>query len=206
MSISAGKLGFALLLGALCLGGRTAHAQAAPFSYWSPNWIGFGGMPGIGQDPNASGTFEGHTFEGPGFSRSRFNFPNGMFVGNTSSSISSAFSGFNQAGMFGSYGSLSYESMQFGYKFAGAGNMPVTLFGGLDTVKYNSGFSGSPFAAFDSKSGTLPVSRANAGIEFQPAPNVSLSLGVGYTQQSGRIDSDINSPLLPGASPFALGR
>jgi opacity protein-like surface antigen len=194
MSISAGKLGFALLLAALCLSGRTAHAQAAPMSYWSPNWIGFGGMPGIDQDPNASGTFEG-----PGFSRTRFNFPNGMFVGNTSSSISSAFSGINQAGMFGSYGSLSYESTQFGYKFGGAGSMPVTLFGGLDTVKYNSGFSGSPFAAFDSKSGTVPGYRANAGIEFQPAPNVSLSLGFSYVQQqSGAVDSDINS--VPGVS------
>ena len=29
----------------------------------------------------------------------------------------------------------------------------------------------------------------------EPAPNLSLSLGVGYTQQPGRIDSD----------PFALG-
>jgi opacity protein-like surface antigen len=46
---------------------------------------------------------------------------------------------------------------------------------------------------------------AHAGVEFRPAPNVSLSVGVGYTQQStGRIDSDINSPLLPGESPFAL--
>ena len=163
-------------------------------SYWSPNWIGFGGTPGIDQDPNASGTFEG-----PGYSRTRFNFPNGMFVGNTSSSISSAFSGINQASMFGSYGSLSYESTQFGYKFGGAGSMPVTLFGGLDTVKYNSGFSGSPFAAFDSKSGTVPGYRANAGIEFQPAPNLSLSLGFGYVQQqSGAVDSDINS--VPGVS------
>jgi hypothetical protein len=42
--------------------------------------------------------------------------------------------------------------------------------------------------------------------EFQPAPNVSLSLGFGYTQQSGRIDSDINSPPRPGASPSAFGR
>jgi opacity protein-like surface antigen len=51
-------------------------------------------------------------------------------------------------------------------------------------------------------SGTLPGYSAHAGVEFQPAPNVSLSLGFGYTQQSGRIDSDINS--LPGASPFAV--
>jgi opacity protein-like surface antigen len=52
-------------------------------------------------------------------------------------------------------------------------------------------------------SGTLPGYSAHAGVEFQPTPNVSLSLGFGYTQQSGRIDSDINSLLLPGASPFA---
>ena len=47
----------------------------------------------------------------------------------------------------------------------------------------------------------------NAGIEFQPTSNLSLSLGVGYVQQSGpaRIDSDINSPLLPGATPLAIG-
>jgi opacity protein-like surface antigen len=52
-------------------------------------------------------------------------------------------------------------------------------------------------------SGTLPGYSAHAGVEFQPTPNVSLSLGFGYTQ-SGRIDSDINSLSLPGASPFAV--
>jgi opacity protein-like surface antigen len=73
-------------------------------------------------------------------------------------------------------------------------------------LKYNSGI-GSPLA-FDSTSTTVPGYRAHAGIEFQPASNVSLSLGFGYTQQSGqsgRLDSDINSPLLPGATPFAVG-
>jgi opacity protein-like surface antigen len=73
-------------------------------------------------------------------------------------------------------------------------------------LKYNAGIGG-PFAPFDTVSGTLPGYSAHAGVEFQPAPNVSLSLGFGYTQQSGRIDSDINSLLLPGASPFvASGR
>jgi opacity protein-like surface antigen len=50
-------------------------------------------------------------------------------------------------------------------------------------------------------SGTLPGYRAHAGVEFQPAPNLSLSLGVGYTQQSG----ELNSLSLPGASPLSLG-
>jgi len=63
---------------------------------------------------------------------------------------------------------------------------------------------GGPFAPFDTMSGTLPGHSAHAGVEFQPTPNVSLSLGFGYTQQSGRIDSDISSPSLPGASPLAV--
>jgi opacity protein-like surface antigen len=52
-------------------------------------------------------------------------------------------------------------------------------------------------------SSTLPGYSAHAGVEFQPTPNVSLSVGFGYTQQPGQIDSGINSLSLPGASPFA---
>jgi len=44
-----------------------------------------------------------------------------------------------------------------------------------------------------------------AGVEFKPTSNLSLSFGAGFTQQqSGRMDSDINSSMLPGESP-ALG-
>jgi hypothetical protein len=53
-------------------------------------------------------------------------------------------------------------------------------------------------------SGTLPGYSAHAGVEFQPTPNVSRSLGFGHIHQLGRIDSDINSLSLPGASPFAV--
>jgi opacity protein-like surface antigen len=82
--------------------------------------------------------------------------------------------------------------------------LPLAIYGGFDTLKYNSGLGGP--LAFDSMSGTLPGYGAHVGVEYRPAPNVSLSLGFGYTEQSsGRIDSDINSPLLPGASPFVLG-
>jgi hypothetical protein len=70
-------------------------------------------------------------------------------------------------------------------------------------LKYNSGIGG-PFTPFDNVSSTLPGYSAHAGLEYQPAPNVSLSFDVGYTQQSGRIDSDINSLTLPGVSPFAF--
>jgi hypothetical protein len=52
----------------------------------------------------------------------------------------------------------------------------------------------------------LPGYSVNAGVEFRPTSNLSLSLGVGYTDQSqGRVDSDIRSPLLPGAMPLAIG-
>jgi len=91
----------------------------------------------------------------------------------------------------------------FTYNFQNAGGLPLTVYAGFDTLKYNAGIGG-PFAPFDTMSGTLPGYSAHAGVEFQPTPNVSLSLGFGYAQQSGRIDSDINSLSLPGASPFAV--
>jgi opacity protein-like surface antigen len=94
------------------------------------------------------------------------------------------------------------EGVQFGYNFQNAGGLPLTVYAGFDTLKYNAGIGG-PFAPFDTMSGTLPGYSAHAGVEFQPTPNVGLSLGFGYTQ-SGRIDSDINSLSLPGASPFSI--
>jgi opacity protein-like surface antigen len=205
MSVFSGRSGLVLVLAALCLGGRTAHAQAAPVTYWIPSWpIGFGGNPAAGQSSNTYGNFPGFDGSGAragGFSNMRYHFPNGWFVGSEGGGMGLGLNGINQDGAFGSR-SLYYEGVQFGYNFKNAGGLPVTVYAGFDTLKYNSGI-GSPFAPFDSMSGTLPGYSAHAGVEFQPAPNVSLSLGFGYTQQSGRIDGDINSLSLPGASPFA---
>jgi len=53
--------------------------------------------------------------------------------------------------------------------------------------------------AFDSASSTPPGYSLNAGVEFQPASNLSLSLEAGYTQQPGRINS------LTGTTPFGFG-
>ena len=206
MSIFASRLGLALALAALCLGGRTAHAQAAPVTYWLPGWpIGFGGDPAVDPGSNTYGnfpSFDGSDARGGGFSYMR-NLPNGWFVGGEGGGMGLSMNGINQNGAFGR--SLYYQGVQFGYNFKHAGELPFTVYAGFDTLKYNSGIGG-PFAPFETTSGTLPGYRAHAGVEFQPAPNVSLSLGFGYTQQSGRIDSDINSPSLPGASPFAVGR
>ena len=206
MFIFSSRLGLALVLAALCLGGRTAHAQATPVNYWIPGWpAGFGGNLTVGQGSNTYGNFP--SFDGSdargGFSSMRYNFPNGWFVGGEGGGMGLSMNGINRDGAFGNLGSLYYQGMQFGYNFQ---NAPLTIYAGFDTLKYNSGI-GNPFAPFDTVSGTLPGYSAHAGVEFQPAPNVSLSLGFGYTQQSGRIDSDINSLLLPGASPFvASGR
>jgi opacity protein-like surface antigen len=207
MSIFSGKLGLAVALAALCLGGRAAHAQAAPLTYWTPGWpLGFSGGLAVGESSSTYGNFP--SFDGSdvrsGFSYTRYNFPNGWFVGSERGGIGLSMSGISRDSAFGNFGSLYSEGMQFGYNFKNAGGLPVTVYAGFDTLKYNTGI-GSPLAPFDSQSGTLPGYSAHAGIEFQPASNFSLSLGVGYTQQSGRIDSDINSPLLPGASAFSFG-
>jgi len=207
MSIFSSRSGLALILAALCLGGRTAHAQAAPGTYLVPSWpIGFGGNLTVGQSSNTYGnfpSFDGSDARGGGFSYMRYNFPNGWFIGSERGGVGLSVSGINQDAAFGNFGSLYTEGVQFGYNFKNAGGLPLTVYAGFDTLKYNAGI-GSPFAAFDSVSGTLPGYSAHAGVEFQPAPNVNLSLGFGYAQQSGRIDSDINSLSLPGASPFAV--
>ncbi|WP_349542957.1 hypothetical protein [Bradyrhizobium sp. ARR65] len=160
-----------------------------------------------GQDVNTYGdfpSFEASDARGGGFSYARYNFPNGWFVGSERSGLGLSMSGMTQNAAFGNFGLLSTEGVQFGYNFGSAGGLPLTVYAGFDTLKYNSGIGG-PFAPFDSVSSTLPGYSAHAGVEIQATPNVSLSLGVGYTQQSSRIDGDINSPLLPGASPFAFG-
>jgi hypothetical protein len=161
-------------LAVLCLGGRTAHAQAGPMAYWLPNWpIGFGGNPAAGQSSNTYGNFpgfDGSDARGGGFSYTRTNFPNGLFIGSGSSGIGSGMGGINQIGAFGNISSLSSEGVQFGYNFQ---NAPLTVYGGFNTLKYTTGIGG-PFAPFDTTSGTLPVYSAHAGFELRPTSNLSL--------------------------------
>jgi len=198
MSSFAVKSGFAFVFAALCLGGRPAHAQSAPLTYWTPGWLGFGGNLNAGQGPNTDGNFSGFAgSDGGGFSSTRHNFPSGWFVGNERSGMGLTMNGISQAGAFGSFYS---EGVQFGYNFK---NAPVTFYGGFDTLKYNPGI-GSAFSPFDSMSRTVPGYRAHAGVEFKPTSNLSLSLGVGYIEQSGRIDSETKSPSLSNASQFDL--
>ena len=164
--------------------------------YGTPSWpLGFGGT--LSQGARAYGDFSSFN-DGDARGGGR---PNGWFVGGERGGLGLSMNATNPGGAFGS---SYYEGVQFGYKFQNAGS-PLTVYAGFDTLKYNTGIGG-PLTPFDSTTSTLPGGyRAHAGVEFQPAPNLSLSFGVGYAQQSGRIDSDINSTLLPGASPFAFG-
>jgi opacity protein-like surface antigen len=206
MSVFSRKLALGLVLAALSFGGRAAHAQAAPVSYWIPGGpFGFGGGQAGSQSVDSYGNFP--SFDGSDTGGGmRTNFPNGWFVGGQGGRIGLGMNGFSQIGAFGNLGSLDYQGVQFGYKFQNTGSGPLTVFGGFDTLKYNTGTGtsvGGPFAPFDTSNNANTQSgyRAHAGVEFQPAPNLSLSLGVGYTQQPGRLENNINSLA---ASPFSV--
>lgn len=207
MSIFASRLALAFVLAALCLGGRTAYAQAAPVPYWIPSWpAGFGGDLTGGEGSNTYGnfpSFDGSVARGGDSSYARYNFPSGWFVGGEGGGTGLSMNGINQDGALGNIRSLDYQGVQFGYNFKNASGLPLTVYAGFDTLRYNAGIGG-PFAPFDAMSGTLPGYGAHAGVEIQPTPNVSLSVGFGYTQRSGRLDSGINSLSLPGASPFSV--
>jgi len=202
-SFKSGLASLAILLAALCLGGRMAHAQAAPLTYWTPGWpIGLGGTA-TGQGADTYGNFPGFSYSdaGGGFSTARYNFSNGWFVGAERSMMGFGMSGIATGGAFGN---LHYEGAQFGYNFQ---NAPVTVFGGFGNLKYDSGLGTALSAPFSNPTSSAAAGYStHVGVEFRPTSNLSLSFGAGFTQQgSGLVDSDIHSDLPPGASPLAFG-
>jgi hypothetical protein len=192
----AGRLGLLFAVAALCLGGRAADAQSATTTYWIPGWIGFGGSLNAGQGANTQAGLAGLDGGGTGGSfATRYNFSNGWFLGNERGGA--GLSGLSQAGAFGS---LQTEGVQFSYTFK---NTSVSVFGGFDSLKYDPSI-GAAALPFDSMSRSVPGYGAHAGVEFKPTSNLSLSLGFGYTQQSGRVDTDTPSPSLSNASQADL--
>lgn len=188
-----------LLLAALCVAGQAACAQGTEVTYSS--WpVGFHSGLTVGQGSTVYGSlagFDGSDLGGR-FSWTRYHFPNAWFVGGATGGTVFGINGVNQAGAFGN--AIQTDGVQFGYKFQTG--LPLTVYAGFDTMKTSSGI-GSALAPFDSASGTS-LYRAHAGVEFQPAPGLSLSLGLGYTQAPVNLDSGLNSPPLPGA--FSFGR
>ncbi|MGL9619846.1 hypothetical protein QRQ56_17680 [Bradyrhizobium sp. U531] len=202
MSRLAISCGLAALFAVLGLGGTPAAAQVAPLQYFIPGGpFGFGGSDG--QNSDLYGNFSSFNAGEVG---GRTNFANGFFVGSQRGNLNwSGLSqtGFGQSGLAGNFSALSYDSTQFGYTTKTAGGLPVTFFAGVDTLKYGNGIGSSvgPLT-----SGTAPGTSAFAGIEFKPTSNLSLSFGAGVIQQdSGRMDSDIRSNMLPGESPALSG-
>jgi len=207
------RLGFATSLAALCLGGQAAHAQSVP--YWTSGWpSAFGSGFTAAQGSNsyfalsdssllgaslAGGSLaglDGSGAAGGGFS-SRFDLPNGWFVG--SERGGTALNGFASA--WSNMPSLSYEGTQFGYNFKNA-EVPVSVYAGFGTLKYNNAFAPPPLPGFDSTSSpSSPGYSAHVGVEFRPTSNLSLSVGASFAQQPQ--DTGINSLV---ASPFANGR
>jgi opacity protein-like surface antigen len=186
MSRLSRKSGFVVVLAltpaVLCLGAGAAHAQSVP--YWTSTWpAGFGSLTSD-TNANAFGNFS-----------SRYNFENGWFIGSERGNLNWGLNNFTPVSAYGSATSFSYEGGQVGYNFKSA---PVSVYAGFDTVKYNSPIS-NPFTALDSmSSNSAPGYRVNAGVEFRPTSNLSLSVGASFSQQP----NDLNSALLPGASPF----
>jgi opacity protein-like surface antigen len=177
---------FALTLVALGLGSQ-AHAQSVP--YWT-SMAGFGSA--LTSDPNANNPF--------GNFSSRYNFENGWFVGSERGNLGWGLGNFASPVAFGNGAAFTYEGTQAGYNFKSA---PVSVYAGFDTIKYNGPGIGNPFTALDSMSSSNTSGyRVNAGVEFRPTSNLSLSVGASFSQQP----NDINSALLPGASPLAFGR
>lgn len=173
------------------------HAQVAPVQYWIPGGaFGFGGS--LVQSSDSYGNF-------PSFNAGDANagdgFRPGFFVGSQRGNL--GLSGLGQPAPAGNFSALSYDSTQFGYNTKTAGGMPVTFFAGFDTLKFGNGI-GSSLAPLTSS--VAPGYGAFAGVEFKPTSNLSLSFGAGVIQQdSGRMDSDINSSMLPGEAPALRG-
>jgi hypothetical protein len=189
--------GLATLFALLCLGGAPAHAQVSPLQYWVPGGpFGFGGS--AVQSSDSYGNFP--SFKA-GDANGGYDFRPGFFVGSQHGNL--GLSGLSQPAPAGNFSALSYDSTQFGYNTKTAGGMPVTFFAGFNSQKYGDGI-GSSLAPLTS--GAAPGYGAFAGVEFKPTSNLSLSFGAGFTQQdSGRMDSDIKSNMLPGESPALSG-
>jgi hypothetical protein len=202
MAMLASRSGFALaLLAASLLGGQTIHAQTAATTYWTPGWLGFGGNLDAGQGAETYSRVTGFSESSVGgLLATRYNFPNGWFVGSERGGTGFSMSGVNQVGAFGS---LYSEGVQVGYNF---NNAPVTFYAGFNTLKYNSGIASS-LTPLESAFTAVPGGySAHAGVEFKPTSNFSLSLGAGVVQRSGRIDTDTTSSSQFGASQYDLVR
>lgn len=178
------------LAAVLTLAASAAQAQVAPIRYWIP-----GGPFGLGGDtttqywdnaPDEDGFRKGFSFSSYSIPANSFNVP---------------FS----AGAFTVGSGLSSDGAQYGYSFKGIGDTPVTLFGGVSSLRTTPDVFTSIVTPGLQPSGTLATS-VNAGVEFKPTSNVTLSLSGSFVQSNPTLDTDIRSQLLSAQNPGFLGR
>lgn len=174
----------------LSFAASAAQAQVAPIRYWIPGGpFGFGGDTTTqywGSAPDEDGFRKGFSFSSYSLPANSFNVP---------------FS----AGAFTVGSGLSSDGAQYGYSFKSIGDTPVTLFGGVSSLRTTPDVFTSLVTPGFERSSTLATS-INAGVEFKPTSNISLSLSAGFVQPSATLDTDIRSQLLSAQSPGFLGR
>lgn len=180
------KLLFGFAIAALVLPASAVRAQVAPFQYAIPGGsFGFGGSAETqywGEAPDEDGFRKGFAFRS--FSTPVGAFGSGLAWGGVGAS------GFNFSG-------LTANGAHYGYSFMGLGDMPVTLFGGVNTLRSNPDVFTSLITPDFASSNTLATS-VQAGVEFKPTSNISLSLSAGYVQPSASVSTDLRSQLLSG--------
>lgn len=191
-----------MTLAALCLAAPVVQAQSLP--YWTTSLpSGFGSSFTAGQSSNAYTSLSGlAALDGSsaaGTFSSRFDLPNGWFVGSERGGM--ALNGFSSG--WGSMSSLGYEGTQVGYNFKNL-DVPVSVYAGFGTLKYNNPIA-SPLAGFDSASSANSPQgySAHVGVELRPTSNLSLTFGAGFAQQT-QYDSGISALTSPAVSPMAL--
>ncbi|EKS37010.1 hypothetical protein [Afipia broomeae] len=184
------KYRVAALAAVLCLAAPAAQAQVAPIRYWIP-----GGPFGLGGDTTTQYWGSAPDEDGfrKGFSFSSYSIPVNSFTG-----------GFG-AGAFTAGSGLSSEGAQYAYSFKGLGDTPITFFGGVSSLRTTPDVFTSLVTPGFERSSTLATS-INAGVEFKPTSNISLSLSAGFVQPSATLDTDIRSQLLSAQNPGFLGR
>lgn len=183
------KRGFTVAA-ALYLTMSVAQAQVAPIPYWIPGGsFGFGGditTQYWGSAPDDDGFRKGFSF-------SSYNMPVSSFTG-----------GFAASAFTGGTG-LSSQGAQYAYSFKSLGDTPVTFFGGVSSLRTTPDVFTSLVTPGLERSSTLATS-INAGIEFKPTSNISLSLSAGYVQPSATFDTGMRSQAPSAQNLGFLGR
>lgn len=177
------KSGLALAA-ALYLMTAAAQAQVAPIQYWIPGGpFGFGGditTQYLGSAPDEDGFRKGLSF-------SSYSMPVNSFAN------SFTWGGLGTSAFTGS--GLSSAGAQYAYSFKGVGDTPVTLFGGVSSLRTSPDVFTSLVSPELAQSNTLATG-FNAGVEFKPTSNISLSLSGSFIQPSAINETDMRSQLL----------